>query len=50
MVDPKDIIPIIVDMGKTAGRAPAPPPLNAVGVIFGAVAITLDFIDLLAKK
>ncbi|CAI2196329.1 17719_t:CDS:2, partial [Funneliformis geosporum] len=48
--DPKDIIPLIVDMGKTAGRAPAPPPLNAVGVVFGAVAITLDFIDLFTKK
>jgi hypothetical protein len=48
MVDPKDIIPVVVDVSKTAGRPPAMPqpgPIEIIGETINVVSSIMSFLS-----
>ena len=49
MTDPKDIIPLVVDMGKAAGRPPVMPQPGAIEIIGETIILISNVMKFLGR-
>jgi hypothetical protein len=49
MVDPKDIIPVIVDLGKTAGRPPVMPQPGPIEIIGETIVLVVNILSFFGR-